>query len=657
MSPRPAAPAVPPAPEIPEAGFFSGFSVAFASLAILWMPWALLKQIDAFLAFQTLPELLRDVALALIVLALPSLALASLAWGARRLAAAMGASAGVQRGLAWAVVLLPVAWVCLWQFGSASLAWLRQAMGTPLQLSAHGRIAAALVLATLFALVARKGRWRRALARLIPALLGLRGPALLALGVSVLAMLWSPPRLLHSDDVPRAAPAASVSTPPDVFLITIDTLSAQEAAVCGDGPTLMPRLRAFAARASCFDRHYASANFTTPSTSTMETGALPWTHWGVQIVAKMAPDIRDQTLARLLRSQGYEAHSINANIMASPRHHGSFAGYTTDVISPSPSLGLKPRLWLTLFPDTTLPFWLSSLIPFMDTLDVYLHGENSPFAPELTYDAALPTLQAAKRPVFMWLHTLPPHDPYLPPPGAKYRLLPRGELERWSQMRGMGAYASEQQALIDKHRLRYGESIIGADEALGRFLDELERQGRLDRALVIITSDHGESFERGFMGHAGDLLHEAVVRVPLVIKLPGQRDGRTLDTPVSLADVAPTIADVVGAARLPAADGRSLKPLLSGQPLPARPVFTMAMERQSRFSPIRAGHYAVVEGAYKLVVDLAAGQSALYDLASDPHERQDLSASAPETLARLRALLDAQLARAEERRARQFDRP
>lgn len=656
MKPEPAASATSPtSTTLPKASFLNCFSAAFASLAILWMPWSLLKQIDAFLQFQTTGELLRDVALALILLALPALALAALAAVLGCLTVRTGASPGLQRGLCWALVLVPVGWVCVWQFGSAGLAWLRQASGGQIGLSSLGRVVAALVLVLALVLLARRSRWLKLFSRLIPALLSLRGPALLALAAATVGLVAMPPRLLHADDVVARAPAAA--NRPDVFLLTIDTLAAQDAAVCGDGPTLMPRLRAFAARASCFDRHYASANFTTPSTSTMETGALPWTHWGVQIVAKMAPGIRDQTLARLLREQGYEAHSISANIMAAPRHHGSFAGYTSDVISPSPSLGIKPRVALTAFPDTTLPFWLSGLIPFLDTLDVYLHGEQSPFAPELTYDAALARLATAKQPVFMWAHTLPPHDPYLPPAGAKYRLLPAGELDRWSQMLGMGQYTSGQQALIDKHRLRYGESIIGADEALGRFLDELERQGRLDNALVIVTSDHGESFERGYMGHAGDLLHDAVVHVPLVIKLPGQRTGRTVHTPVSLADVAPTIADVAGAPPLQAADGRSLKPALLGEDLPAQPVFTMAMERQSRFKPMHAGHYAVIDGPYKLVLDRASGKAELYDLSADPHELHDLSTQAPDTAARLRALLDRGLAIAEQRRAAQFGPP
>ncbi|RZJ02270.1 MAG: hypothetical protein EOP39_22870, partial [Rubrivivax sp.] len=207
------------------------------------------------------------------------------------------------------------------------------------------------------------------------------------------------------------------------------------------------------------------------------------------------------------------------------------------------------------------------------------------------------------------------------------------------------------------HRLRYRESIIGADEALGRFLDELERQGRLDKALIVVTSDHGESFERGYMGHAGELLHEAVIRVPLVIKLPGQREARLISTPVSLADVAPTIADVVGAGALGAVDGRSLKPALVGETLPARPVFSMAMERQSRFQALRDGHYAVIDGDDKLVLHRASGRVDLYNLSRDPAEQHDLAAQSGDLALRLRAALEAQLTRAEQRRAAQFGKP
>jgi len=652
-------PAVRPPQELPPASFFACFAAAFAALALLWMPWVLLKQVDAFLAFLTPAELARDIALALLVLAVPALLLAALSQLVALVAIRTGTSLRVAGGTAWAVTVLPVSFLCLWQFGSASWAWLKLTINPDIALSANTRLAAVIVIVLAVLAMWRLGKLTRVMARVVPVLLSLRGPALLMLMLAVAWLAWHPPRVMGWGASAGAAPAVMAATArparPDVYLITLDTLAAEDAAVCGDGPTRMPKLRALASRASCFERHYATSNFTTPSTATMETGVLPWTHWGVQIVAKMAPAMHGQTLASQLRAQGYEAHSISANLMASPRHHGSFDEYDSQTISPSPSLGLKPRVALSHFPDTTLPFWLSGLIPLLDTLDVHLFPEQSPFAPEQTYEAARPLIANAKRPQFLWLHTLPPHDPYLPPPSTKHKLLPAGELDRWSQLLGMTGYGAAQQGLIDKHRLRYREAIMGADESLGRFLDELDRQGKLDNALVIVTSDHGESFERGYIGHAGEWLHEAVVRVPLVIKLPGQREGHRISTPVSLADVVPTVSDLLGLPAIAGVEGRSLKPALLGMPLSDQPVFTMAMERQSRFRPIRDGHYAIIDGPFKLVLHAAESRAELYELTKDPHERQDIAATSPAVAARLRATLERRLADAERRRAAQFD--
>jgi arylsulfatase A-like enzyme len=129
-----------------------------------------------------------------------------------------------------------------------------------------------------------------------------------------------------------------------------------------------------------------------------------------------------------------------------------------------------------------------------------------------------------------------------------------------------------------------------------------------------------------------------------------------VDTPVSLADIAPTITDFSGAAPLPRADGRSLRPALEGAPLPARPVYAMAMERQSRFAPLQRGRYAVIDGTLKLVLDRATGAQQLFDLATDAGEQRDLAAQRPQDSQRLRQLLETQLGEAEAARQRLFPR-
>jgi arylsulfatase A-like enzyme len=216
-------------------------------------------------------------------------------------------------------------------------------------------------------------------------------------------------------------------------------------------------------------------------------------------------------------------------------------------------------------------------------------------------------------------------------------------------------YGPARQRQVDKHRLRYRESIMAADAALGTFLDELQRQGRLDNALIVVTSDHGESFEKGFMGHAGPLTHDALIRVPLVIKLPGQKRGQVLEMPISQADLAPTLLDLVDAPPLPRAEGRSLRAALDGLPMPVSPVFAMTMERQSRIRPLNEGQYVVIDGDDKLTFTLDQRSatrpiSKLFDLAVDPEEAHDLAAMRPQRTRELEILLGQRLATAEHAR-------
>jgi arylsulfatase A-like enzyme len=640
----------------PTPGSSSGaatmFVCCFAALGLLWMPLALFRQIDAFLGFLTPLQLARDVALAYLVLLLPALLFASVGGAVGVLLRRLGvASAGAW---AWAVVLMPTLWICIWQLGGTAWAWLKTVGPAQLNIGYGGRLMAAAALLMLLGWVLHRRGLRHLIDDTVARLASLRGPALFLLLPAVVLVALMPPRLATTP-----APANTAAVPadrPDIYLITIDTLAEVDAQVCGSGATLMPRLREFAASATCFQRHYTNSNYTTPSTSTLETGLLPWHHWAVQFVAQIAEPLQKDSMATQLRAAGYETHSINANLLASPRRHGTQAGWDSQRIARSTSLGHVPRAMLTLFSDTTLPYWLSSFVPLLDTIDIYLHGEQQPYLAEYAYRDFLQSVDtppASGRPRFYWVHTLPPHDPYLPPPETKYRLLPKGTLDRWSEFRGMGDYAPEHQGMIDKYRLRYRESVMGADASLGRLFDELKQRGRLDKAVVIISSDHGELFERGFLGHAGERVHNPVLQIPLVVRLPGQTEGRQVAEPVSLVDLPQTIAELAGTSMSPN-DGQSLRPALEGKALPPRPVYVMAMEQQSRFAPLRAGHYVIIDGNDKLVLHLATGRTELYDLRSDPEEQQDLSSTEPDKTRRLRSTLEAQLTQAEQRRAHLF---
>lgn len=643
----PAPRGIPTASTLPAASLWRLWSCALSALVVLWLPLALLQELDALLVFTPARSLLADVALLLPMVAVAAAALAGLAWLAGCTAAARNAGPTVANRLAWAVLLVPIGWLCAWQITRSLRLWLQLTTGLQLGLGAHTRLIGIMLLLVVVLLLA--WRFGAALAgrQLVGTLLALRAPAWWLVAAGMLWSLASPP-LWQLGPAPRSAPLAAPGSAPDIVLISIDALAAGDAAVCGDGPTLMPNLRRLAQQASCFERFYTTSNFTTPTTSSMETGLLPWSHLATQIAAKVTPPLQQHGLAHRLREAGYQTHFLSDNFLASPRHHGTWHAYDDARYVRSGLLRNRLREALTVLPDSQIPLLVDTLLSFLGAFDVYLHAEHNPYDTQRAYAQLPGLLQAGRAPLFVWVHTMPPHAPYLPPAAFKHRLLPAGELDHWHQMLQENMpYPNRAQPLVDKHRLRYRESILGADAELGQLLDALAQAGRLDQAIVVVTSDHGESFERNFIGHAGPFLHEAVIRVPLVIKLPGQTTGRRIDLPVSQADLAPTLLDLVKAPALPQAEGRSLWPLLLGQALAPKPIYSMSMERQSRFRPITEGHYAVIDGHDKLVWDRANDSLVLYDLQVDPMELADLAPRRPEQVARLRGLLRKALQNAE----------
>lgn len=648
MRGEPTAPSQALAGGLPAPRLWLLFCCALSALVILWLPLALLQEVDALLAFTTAGALLRDLALLLPLVAVVAGSLALLACAGAAAARLLGRSAAAQSRLAWAVLLVPAGWLCGWQITRSVRLWLQSTSGVTLSVGSHTRLIGIVVLIVLMLLL----WWRFGAAglgrRTIDLLRALRGPSLALVGAGALATLASPPPLLRS--APPTPAMGGPGSKPDVILISIDALAAADAGVCGPGPTLMPRLRQLAGGATCFSRFYASANFTTPTTSTIETGLLPWSHLATQIAAKLPATLRDQTVAAQLRGAGYRNHFITDNLLASPLHHGSWPAFDDQRFASS-LLRNRMREALTIFADTSLPLVIDSIVSFVGAFDSYVHAANNPYDSARVYGAVPDMLAAGPGPAFVWAHTMPPHAPYLPPKSTRHHLLPAGELERWHEfLEENTPYGAKAQPWVDKHRLRYRESIMAADESLGQLLDELQRLGRLDQALVVVTADHGESFERNFIGHAGPLLHDAVIRIPLVVKLPGQKLGRVVEQPVSQADLAPTLLDLAGAAPLPRTDGRSLRPLLEGAALAPAPVFSMSMERQSRFRPLRTGHFAMIDGTHKLVWHLAEDSVELYDLQTDARERDNLAPRRPDLVARLKPVLRERLLAAERAR-------
>jgi arylsulfatase A-like enzyme len=178
---------------------------------------------------------------------------------------------------------------------------------------------------------------------------------------------------------------------------------------------------------------------------------------------------------------------------------------------------------------------------------------------------------------------------------------------------------------IEYAKALYDGGIRYVDEWIGSFLSLLDTLGLMDRATVILLSDHGEEFqEHGWVLHSQ--LYSTVTRIPLIIRPPGGVSPRTVSQVVESIDVMPTVLEMVGA-EMPSTPihGHSLVPLIHDQ-------MTAPREAFGEF-PRHGGDWFIADGSYQLVLGGDPETAELFDFRADPLEQVELSAGQPEIAA------------------------
>lgn len=171
--------------------------------------------------------------------------------------------------------------------------------------------------------------------------------------------------------------------------------------------------------------------------------------------------------------------------------------------------------------------------------------------------------------VFLFLHTYEPHHPYVARGLPGFESDYDGPLPPIISVEILKEINSGSRA-IDERDLRhivnaYDTDLRSTDDGFGRLHRFLRRQGFLEDALIVLTSDHGEEFgEHGTVGWHGHTLYEELLRVPLIVKLPGNAHaGTRVSSSVRSLDIAPTILDLAGVPIPGTFQGVSLRTLLS----------------------------------------------------------------------------------------------
>jgi arylsulfatase A-like enzyme len=190
---------------------------------------------------------------------------------------------------------------------------------------------------------------------------------------------------------------------------------------------------------------------------------------------------------------------------------------------------------------------------------------------------------------------------------------------------------------IAEVKVRYRQEVEFADAQIGRLLDGLRKLDLLRDTIIVFTSDHGEGLgQHNHLAHIHQV-YDTLIRVPLTIALPGDdRNTRRVEQRVSLVDLFPTLAELVGVDPPNPASGRSLVPLMRGEDTQERPILAMTY-RPEAFTDKRA----IIMDGYKFIHSWSDEREweELYDLAADPDELVDLIHDEPEIADRLRAEL------------------
>jgi arylsulfatase A-like enzyme len=605
-----------------------------------------INQIQQWSDYRTVSEIVNDIAVRILVTTLAAAAVSSIVtfiWlGIAAVSRTPGRSKRLVRNAdtAVAAIAMGLLFACY-----GGIPWLRKAGGNILVQGHPSRFAAAVlvvVLAVVGAAVVRKwlrDRSLRALSKSLedPARRTVVVAAAGALGVAVtngVGVRWS-------NTLPAANIDKQVRRRPNILLITFDALSRSNMSLYGYGRRTTPHMERFASDAILFDNYYSSSNFTTSSVASLLSGLNVPTHRVFEFAASFPEALRGHNIARLLKQCGYQTGAVVANRGAHPLQLGLDRDF--DFLPP------PARRWY----GVTRPFYHLTGTSFGPGLEADVEQlintsaaalpaefEATDCPPELAFEAARKFLAAADGPWFLWIHSLVPHAPYLPPSPFLGRFMPGDE---YSTRREQAHFAASINAKMDtlqldygKLRARYDEFIAYGDHELGTFLADFDASSHAKNAVTVISADHGESFDHGFWGHGGFEMWQDVVGIPLIVRLPEKAHaGRIVKQAASEVDFLPTIMDLVGAPTPHWAEGLSLRPLWeSGEGDPRRCCSIYAEGNSA--APIKSGMVAVIDGSFKYIMRVGADTEMMFDLAKDPHERNNICSREPELAKALR---------------------
>jgi len=478
--------------------------------------------------------------------------------------------------------------------------------------------------------------------------------SLLPLGVAA-------PRLMRTLDN-----TSQQGQPINVLIIIFDAWSAHNVSLYGYPRDTTPTINRLAQRAIRYHNHLAAGNFTTPGTASLLTGVLPWTHRALDLNGIVSKPFETRHFFSTFQNYYGIAYTHNSWAYTLLRQFGR----DIDELIPRellmiPSTDTFITRLFTRDDDTSAVSWerninlsddghayslfLSRLIEDLqerkieDLKPLFPRGlptsqTDIGFTLEQARGYMMDRLTSIPQPFAGYFHLLPPHSPY----HTSKEFFNAFNNDGYQPIhKPVDILAVEERENLQALRKLYDEFVLYCDDEFGKLYNSLEKSGLLENTWLVLTSDHGEMFERGINGHTSDVLYQPVVRVPMLIFEPGRTEGMDIHDHTSAIDVLPTLAHVTGERVPDWTEGVILPPFAPTKEVPDRNVYVVRATKNGKYDPFTIASFALVRDDFKLHYYFGYPQTPggglvkLYDIKSDPEEMTDLATLKRETAAEL----------------------
>lgn len=447
----------------------------------------------------------------------------------------------------------------------------------------------------------------------------------------------------------------------NVVIIVLDTLRADHLGCYGYSRATSPEIDRFAADCFVFENAQTSAPWTAPALITLMTSLHPEVHRVMDFPSPGRMSKRVTTLAEVLRERGYATAAFTEGGFAKAdfglgqgfqsfyKNPGDDESNRSNIVYPSRLKNNVRRSIRWLEKNRDRPFFL-----FFQSYEIhwpYRAPEEyertdwpaSERADEHQRASAVVDAWNRERALTREDSLLVMQHAVLCSLGLADEIQERRDFGRAAQTLGVDRdLLVAQTPFMSRVQDLYDAEIRFMDDQVARLWRALERLGLSDSTIVVLLSDHGEGLgDHGEMQH-GEVLHEGVLRIPLLIRVPSLgHKPRRVEPVVRLIDLMPTILELMGFERDRLdMQGISLVPLMRGEGETSPELLSFSHARS--VSADMNTRYSVRLGSWRLILDTSSDEEWLYDVESDPDELRNLAATSPRRTEELAAMILAQ---------------